>query len=714
MRNMKKKNKKKFPHPKNKRPMHRSATAPHGAQTAEERRKNRDTCTALFRGTSRGYGFATPEAGQSGVPDADIFIPAARVNAALDGDRVRIRFREAGERDGKKSYEGEVIRIEECGRMSAVGTFGYESGILGRRRVLLPCLYPDDTRLPSPMQLRSMKGVQEGDKIEVSLVNRTSDGTYGPVLRVFGAADDRAANYEAILASCNIPTEFPQAALAEAEELAAIPLSEEGRERPSEIIFTIDGAGAKDLDDAVSLRALPGGGFMLGVHIADVSEYVRKDTALDRVSLERGTSVYFVDKVVPMLPEALSNGACSLNAGEDKYALAAHMKIDEAGNILATRISREIIRSRVRGVYTEVNDLLANGRQSPYYSKYRTVLPTLQKMEKLFRILEKKSRARGALELDRAEPVILLDEKGEPSEIVTRERGIAERMIEQFMLAANEGVATLLTEKGIPCVYRVHDRPDPEKLADFRLFAHNVGLDVRALAGEKVDCRALSAVLCEAKEKGLGEAVSYTLLRAMAKAEYCEKPSPHYGLGAELYCHFTSPIRRLSDLATHRMIKAVLLDGEKPARYAGYAHHAAEAASESELRALDAERKIEALYKTLYMSRHIGEEFDARISGVANFGMFAELPNTCEGLIPIETLDGVYIYEETTLSLRRGDRVYRIGDTVRVRVEEADIPTHRVRFSVVGDNEAEEDKEEELPDIYSFNLPYAPRKKKKR
>ena len=199
----------------------------------------------------------------------------------------------------------------------------------------------------------------------------------------------------------------------------------------------------------------------------------------------------------------------------------------------------------------------------------------------------------------------------------------------------------------------------------------------------------------------------------MAKAEYSEKPSPHYGLGAELYCHFTSPIRRLSDLATHRMIKAVLLDGEKPARYAGYAHHAAEAASESELRALDAERKIEALYKTLYMSRHIGEEFDARISGVANFGMFAELPNTCEGLIPIETLDGAYIFDEGTLSLRRGERVFRVGDPIRVRVEDTDIPTHRVRFSVVGEDRNEEE-DEELPDIYSFNLPYAPHPARKR
>ena len=711
MRNIKKKNKKKFPHAHGgKRPVRRTA-GPHGMHPAEKKRV-RETCTALFRGTSRGFGFAVPEAGQDGAPTEDIFVPAARVNGALDGDRVLLRFREAGMRDGKKSYEGEVVRVEEYGRMSAVGTFGYESGMLGRRRVLLPCLYPDDTRLPSPMQLRSMKGVREGDKIEISLANRTSDGTYGPVLRVFGAAEDRSANYEAILATCNIPTEFPKEALREAEELAAVPLSDEGRERPSEIIFTIDGAGAKDLDDAVSLRALPGGGWLLGVHIADVSEYVRRDSALDRVSLERGTSVYFVDKVVPMLPEALSNGACSLNADEDKYALAAHMKIDEEGNILSTRITREIIRSRVRGVYSEVNDLLEKDKHSQFYSKYRAVLPTLRKMEKLYRILESKSRARGALELDRAEPVILLDGAGDPTEILVRERGTAERMIEQFMLAANEGVATLLTEKGIPCVYRVHDRPNPEHLANFRLFAHNLGLDVRALIGEKVDCRALASVLNEAKEKDLGEAVSYSLLRAMAKAEYSEKPAPHYGLGAELYCHFTSPIRRLSDLATHRMIKAVLLDGEKPARYAGYAHHAAEAASESELRALDAERKIEALYKTLYMSRHIGEEFDARISGVANFGMFAELESTCEGLIPIEALDGVYIYEESTLSLRRGERVYRIGDRIRVRVEEADIPTHRVRFSIVG--EEFEEEEEELPDIYSFDLPYAPHRRKRK
>jgi ribonuclease R len=310
-------------------------------------------------------------------------------------------------------------------------------------------------------------------------------------------------------------------------------------------------------------------------------------------------------------------------------------------------------------------------------------------MRELYRILEKRNRARGALSFERPEPVILLDEAGEPTDILRRERGEAERMIEQFMLTANEGVAMLMHGKHYPCVYRVHDKPEAARLSDFVLYAHNLGLDTRPLQKEKEALSGLdfAAVLREASEKGIENAVSYTMLRAMAKAEYSDKATGHFGLGIPLYSHFTSPIRRLSDLATHRMVKAVLLDGEAPAGYTGYARRASEAASECELRALEAEREIEALYKTLYMARHLGECFDAQISSVTSFGLFAELENTCEGLLPIADLPGSFVYDEKNLSLRSHDAVYRIGERIHVCVEEADIPTRRVRFSLVTEEE---------------------------
>ncbi|MBO5051947.1 MAG: VacB/RNase II family 3'-5' exoribonuclease [Clostridia bacterium] len=640
----------------------------------------------VFHGTSRGFGFVTPE-GQGDDRARDIFIPAAATGGALDGDRVRVRYHaytsyRTGEAEEKT--EGEVLTVLSATHRTVIGTLMRGEGGYGRRAYAFWYLQPDDSRLPDEITLPGPGQAREGDKVEVELEKNSTRGLRGRVVRVFGPAGDRAANYEAVLAAQEIRTVFPAAVVAEAEEKAARPLSAEGRvRREHEVIFTIDGAGAKDLDDAVSLRRLPHGGWQLGVHIADVSEYVTPGSALDSEAMLRGTSIYFIDKVVPMLPEALSNGACSLNAGEDKYALSAVMTLDEGGVIRSTQVTRSIIRSRVRGVYEEVNDLFEKGKASSYAKKYAPVQASLDRMRELYRALEKRNRARGALSLERPEPVILLDEHGEPAEIVSRERGEAERMIEQFMLTANEGVATLMQGKGYPCVYRVHDKPEAGRLADFVLYAHNLGLDTRPLQKEKEQLSGLdfAAVLDEASEKGIAGAVSYTLLRTMAKAEYSEKPTGHFGLGIRLYSHFTSPIRRLSDLATHRMVKAVLLDGEAGGRYASYAHRAAEAATEGELRALEAEREIEALYKTLYMRRHEGECFDAQISSITSFGLFAELENTCEGLLPLAALPGSFFFDEKNLSLRSSDTVLRIGDRIRIRVAEADVPTRRVRFT---------------------------------
>ncbi len=632
--------------------------------------------TGRFSGSKSGYGFVSFDESDIG----DIFIPASKTRGAIDGDFVKIKYKKLAE----NKTEGEVLEVVEHERETIIGILDImESGFRRERRREF-VLIPDDKRVSLKIILKPSSKDRIGDKIEVMLPKKRNSSTiYGEIIRNFGASSGKEANYEAILAECEIPVEFSPEAERVANEAASIPLEEKNRKRlDREIIFTIDGAGAKDLDDAISLSRLPNGRWLLGVHIADVSHYVQEKTALDREVMKRGTSVYFVDKVVPMLPKVLSNGVCSLNAGEDKYAMSAHITLSSAGVIESCRIEKTIIRSRVRGVYSEVNSLFAEGKKSPYYSKYREVYPTLQKMYALYELLAERNKQKGSLELESAEAQIVLNEKGEPVDIKKSERGHAERLIEAFMICANEAVATLLNKKEIPCVYRVHEAPPKDKLDSFINYASNLGLDVRGLRVDEPSARELSSVLTEAKEKGIGNALSITLLRTMAKAKYSDNNSLHYGLGLELYCHFTSPIRRLSDLATHRIISEVLLGGADERKYRSYAKRAAVAASDAELRALSAERQIEALYKTIYMSRFIGVTFDATVSSVTKFGLFAELDNTCEGLIPIHNLDGYYYYDEERKTLSNGKNIYSLGDKLKIRVENADISARTVEFSL--------------------------------
>lgn len=676
---------------KSKRPMPRHRTgggrkaAPRSprpvARAGISRRAPETVAEGIFAGTKTGYGFVTAEGAVR-----DIFIPREKTGGALDGDRVLCRYHTYTS-GGIERTEGEVTRVTEAVRKTVVGTLCEELYGHGKHRSVRYFVEPDDTKLTILCYLDDVGDARLGDKVEALLPPRRPGSNFlvGEYLRSFGAAASREANYAAILSECAIPTEFSREEREEAERVAKMPLTAEGRvDRRNEVIFTIDGAGAKDLDDAVSLRRKKNGNYLLGVHIADVSTYVRPRGALDACSLSRGTSVYFTDKVVPMLPEALSNGACSLNAGEDKYALSCLMELTPDGSLAHTSIERSIIRSCVRGVYSEVNDLFEKGKNSAFAEKYSRALPTLRLMHRLYLTLAEKSRARGALDLEQTEAEILLDEGGNPVEIVPRVRGDAEKLIEQFMLAANEAVATLLSEKHLPCVFRVHDAPDPERLADFIRFAHNLDLDVTPLAGRDPDGRAFSVLLRDAHERGIGDAVSYTLLRTMAKAHYSEICHPHFGLGIEKYCHFTSPIRRLSDLATHRAIEAVLLDGEAPQKYYGYVRRAALAASETEIRAMTAERRIDALYKTIYLSKRIGETYPATVSSVTRFGAFAALANTCEGLIPMTALPGMWTFDEGNLMLRSSSgETLRLGDRITVSVDEADITRGKVTFGLV-------------------------------
>lgn len=648
---------------------------------ARRTRSAEEIVCGIFRGSKSAFGFVSLADGGD-----DIFIPAGNVSGAIDGDYVEISYRKFKDYDGKEKTEGRVRKIIEHGRKTLIGTL-YERRIRhGRRNMRELYLEPDDQRIMLRPVVIDSAGAELGDKVEV-LLRREGGFLCSDVVRVFGDTESVGANYEAILAECEIITDFTPDELDLAQELSREEISLDGRaDMRDEIIFTIDGEGAKDLDDAVSLRRLAGGKWRLGVHIADVSHYVRERTPLDRCVMARGTSVYFTDKVVPMLPRALSNGACSLNSGEEKYTLSAIIDLDSEGNILKTKLEESVIVSRVRGVYSEVNRLFLGDKDADLKKKYKEVLPTLWKMHELYSVLLQKGKKRGAIDFDSDEAEIILDQSGRPIDIIRRERGDAERMIEQFMLTANEAVATYLTERDIPCVYRVHERPPMEHFEAFLSYAESLGLDTRHISRDEPTPSQLSALLSSAQEKGISFAISYSMLRAMAKAKYSEKNEGHFGLGIEKYCHFTSPIRRLSDLATHRIIKKVLFEDRKKEQYVSYARRAAAAATEGELRAINAERKIEDLYKVLYMSERVGEEFSAVVSSITQFGMFCMLDNTCEGLVPISEMPGVFTFDERNITLRSRYEVYHVADELTVRLEEASIIRGKLRFSVIPKN----------------------------
>ncbi len=634
-----------------------------------------------FSSAKGGYGFVTPESCEL---TRDIFIPRDKTLGTIGGDLVECTYRVYRGYTGDERTEGRITKIIKEGRENIIGTLICER-VRGRGRAKTAWyVEPDDTGLGIRPEVKDTLGAREGDKVSVKIQRGT--GAQGSplafVVGIYGDSESREANYGAVLDEYEIPTEFSREELEEAERAAAKPL-DKGRIRYTGApVFTIDGAGAKDLDDAVSIRRVKSG-WHLGVHIADVSEYVAEKSALDRCVMKRGTSVYFTDKVVPMLPPVLSNGVCSLHPGEDKCTLSAMITVDDSGEIRSVKLVPSIIRSSVKGVYSEVNAVLAGDAQPDVREKYKEVYPSLLKMRELYGVLLQKSKKRGMLELEIPESEIILGADGEPCDVVLRERGLAERMIEQFMLLANEAVATLLLERGIPCVFRVHEPPPEDRLRDFVTYLHNLGFDTSYITIEGCSQAELSRVLFASAEVGLSDAVSYSMLRSMSKAYYSERPGAHFGLAIEHYCHFTSPIRRLSDLATHRIIHKVLLGGAAAMRYSSYAARAARAASDCEERALGAERRIEDLYKAIYLSRHIGEELPAAVSSVQSFGMFARLENTCEGLLPISSLPGYFVYDEKNISMRSSSRVYRVGDKIRVRIESVDISRGRCELSLV-------------------------------
>ncbi|MBO5440831.1 MAG: ribonuclease R [Clostridia bacterium] len=646
----------------------------------------------IFSASTRGdFGFVVTDKG-------DFFIPPKLTQGALNGDEVAIKKIEMSSKFYGKGNEAEVIKVTKRSLESYIGTFK----VLvhnGNRSIGTVIPDNDKIKLSVTVSFKHFNGASDGDKVVCKInsfpVNEFS-GAKGEILEVLGKADSQEANYKAVLVENGIVTEFSDDVLNEADKVASEPLSSDGRaDLRNETIFTIDGEDAKDLDDAISVKETEHG-YILGVHIADVSHYVREGSKIDTEAINRGTSVYFTDKVVPMLPKALSNGICSLNGGVDRYALSAIITLDKCGNIIYTELKNSIINSKVRGVYSELNDIIENKENSKFYKKYAHILDDFNIMLELYEVLRSKGERKGAMELESDESKIILDENGHPVEIIKRERGITERLIEQFMLCANEAVANYLYSASIPCVYRVHDEPDTEKISSFALFARNLGVDASPLnAKNKITPMQLSKILENAKKTDHFSIVSSVLLRSLMKARYSSVPKAHFGLATDFYCHFTSPIRRYPDLTVHRIVKALLagkIDEKSLDRYEKFASLSAELSSENELKATYAEREIDDLYKCVYMADRIGEEYDAIICSVTSFGFFAKTENLCDGLVPIEALGQGFYFDKDNLILQRGKTTFRLGQNVRVKVMESDVRLRRVTFSLIAYEEIDAPK----------------------
>ncbi|MBY6271331.1 MAG: ribonuclease R [Caldibacillus debilis] len=632
-------------------------------------------------GHPKGYAFVTPD--EPGMDD--IFIPPGEMNNALHGDLVlvRVSFKSSGEKP-----EGSIIRILERGFSEVVGTY-VESKYFG-------FVVPDDKRFNGDIFIpkEASKGAVDGHKVVVKITAfpEGRKSAEGEIVKILGHKNDPGVDILSIIHKHGIAHEFPEEVMAEAEQIPSEVQDRDlagRRDLRGETIITIDGEDAKDLDDAVTVKKMDNGHYLLGVHIADVSHYVKEGSAIDREAFNRGTSVYLVDRVIPMLPHRLSNGICSLNPRVPRLAISCEMEIDEKGEVVRHEIFQSVIQTKERMTYSDVNRILVD-RDEPLREKYREIVPMLETMAELAEILRNKRMNRGAIDFDFKEAKIVVNEKGKPTDVVIRERSVAERLIEEFMLCANETVAEHFHWLDLPFIYRIHEHPKEEKLQRFFEFITNFGLVVRGRAND-VHPGALQEILDEVRGKPEEMIVSTVMLRSMQQAKYSPESVGHFGLAAKYYTHFTSPIRRYPDLVVHRLIRAYLLEGaidEKSVeKWREKLPEIAEHTSKMERMAEDAERETEDLKKAEFMQDKIGQEFDGIISSVTNFGLFVELPNTIEGLVHISYLyDDYYHFHERQYALigELTGKVYRIGDEITVRVLQVNKDERSIDFEVVG------------------------------
>ena len=614
-----------------------------------------------------------------GDQSGDIFIQRENLRDAMPSDVVTVRLLK---KKGRLP-EGEVVRVVERKFSEFTGTFHKRAQ---QGYILADAGFKDKIEVAQ----KELKKAKDGDKVFARVHKYPAKGR-GPVAEIimaYGPAEGAAACVQAVLDRMHVRREFPQAVQEEAQAAAADFTVDAGRlDLRGKPIFTIDGADAKDLDDAVSVEETPDG-YRLGVHIADVSHYVRAGSQLDKEAFKRGTSIYYAANVIPMLPKELSNGICSLNPGEDRLTFSCLMELDKSGSIRGCELHKSVIRSRVKGVYTEVNALFAGAADDATREKYREVLPELEKMHALAAVLRAARSKRGALDIETGDCEIIVDEKGIARDVKKRQRGDAEKMIEEFMLCANEAVATFAQKRKLPFVYRIHEQPDGKKIEDLAAALRAAGIDTRRLRGTPRPAD-ISAALTDIAKSPKARALNGMVLRSLAKARYSPECTGHFGLALERYCHFTSPIRRYPDLSIHRILGDCLKNGEGEGlerRYRSFAEESSRVSSEREIAAMQLEWECDGIYEAEYMSFHIGEQFDGVISSVKSFGMYIELANSVEGMARIEGLPGGwYDYDEGSMSLvcRSGGARYTVGDTVRVLVSRAEVATGQIDFELL-------------------------------
>ena len=662
-----------------------------------------------FRANERGFGFVTidPE-------EDDIYIPKEATGYAMDGDTVAIDIIKTADTAMDRGVEGKVVEIRKRATTQLAGEFVAYTEEEISETDLYGVVIPKDKKLNQFKVYAAAEGIRpvDGSIVMVELTHypekNYATSLEGIVKQVIGHKNDPGMDILSIVVSNGIPTKFPDDVLAEADQVPDT-INEKDlvdrRDLREQLIVTIDGEDAKDLDDAVTVKKLANGNYFLGVHIADVSNYVTEGSQLDREAYERGTSVYLTDRVIPMIPQRLSNGICSLNPHVPRLTMSCEMEIDPNGQVVSHDIFPSVIQTTERMTYTAVNQILEE-QDEQVMERYQQLVPMFQEMQELHQILEEMRIRRGAISFEDREAKILVEPDGQPTDILLRSRGVGERLIESFMLAANETVAEHFNKRNFPFIYRIHEQPKEEKMQRFFDFASALGIVVRGTKGT-ITPKDLQKVIENVEDKPESAVINTMLLRSMQQARYSEDNFGHYGLAAEYYTHFTSPIRRYPDLIVHRLIRSY---GQDPSEanqtyWENELPEIAEHSSKMERRAVEAEREVDAMKKAEYMMDKVGEEFEGIISSVVKFGLFIELPNTIEGLIHINELKQDYFhFIENHLALvgERTGLTFKIGQKVRVKVIKADPEERAIDFELI---DAEEIVPLERPKTSNKNRP---------
>lgn len=638
----------------------------------------------------KGFGFVESDEEYT----QDLFIPSSEINGAMHNDRVMAEIITPA--TDERRAEGKIIKVVQREVTHIVGVFQPNRNF--------GFVIPDDKKFNKDIYIskKFFSGARENDKVvcEITVWPQEDRKPEGKVIEILGQKGERVVEIHSIVKAHGLPEEFPKKVLDEAENVA-VEIPQEEIERRFDIrdlkTFTIDGDDAKDLDDAVSIDVLPNGNFKLGVHIADVTHYVKEKSKLDKEALKRATSVYLVDTVIPMLPKTLSNGVCSLNPFEDKLTLSVFMEIDDKGNVVKYDIKETIINSKARMTYTEVSDILENDDEK-LKQTFSNLVEEFKNAETLARILMGRRKKRGAIDFDFPEAKIILNGDGEVVDIKEYERRISNKIIEEFMLISNETIAEHYFWLELPFVYRIHETPSVEKMQNLSKFVSTFGYTIKGDM-EDVHPKELQGIVQKIKGKREEAAISTIMLRSLRQAKYSPECVGHFGLAAKYYSHFTSPIRRYPDLQIHRIIKEQLnnkLSHKRIDQLKNIVEYSSVQSSERERSADLAERDVKDFYKCLYMYDKVGEEFDGIVSSVTSFGMFIELPNTVEGLTRLANMkDDYYIYDDQTYTImgERTKKTFRIGDEVRIKVDNVSIELREIDFKLLHKIEDEDTNE---------------------